>query len=79
MSCVCQLLNKRTYDDDDDTQQLTDTKHCPSRNHAIRYNTRCYFNVRSKADTSQVNLPHAKLRFFLLTDSNCQYSLVIKF
>ena len=23
----------------------------------IRYDTRCYFNVRSKADTSQLNLP----------------------
>ena len=25
---------------------------------AIRYDTRCYFNVRSKANTSQLNLPH---------------------
>jgi len=25
----------------------------------IRYDTRCHFNVRSKADTSQLNLPHA--------------------
>ena len=25
---------------------------------AIRYRTRCYFNVRSKADMSQLNLPH---------------------
>jgi len=25
----------------------------------IRYDTRCYFNVRSKADMSQLNLPHA--------------------
>jgi len=24
----------------------------------IRYDTRCYFNVRSKADTSRLNLPH---------------------
>ena len=24
----------------------------------IRYHTRCYFNVRSKADISQLNLPH---------------------
>jgi len=23
----------------------------------IRYDTRCYFNVQSKADTSQLNLP----------------------
>jgi len=25
---------------------------------SIRYDTRCYFNVRSKADTSQLNLPY---------------------
>ena len=24
----------------------------------LRYDTRCYFNVRSKADASQLNLPH---------------------
>ena len=24
----------------------------------IQYNTRCYFNVRLKADMSQLNLPH---------------------
>jgi len=24
----------------------------------VRYDTRCYFNVRSKADVSQLNLPH---------------------
>jgi len=24
----------------------------------IRYDTRCYFNVRSKDDMSQLNLPH---------------------
>jgi len=26
--------------------------------HTIRYYTRCYFYVRSKADMSQLNLPH---------------------
>ena len=26
-------------------------------NRTIRYDTRCYFNVRSKADMSQLNLP----------------------
>ena len=26
----------------------------------IRYDTRCYFNVRSKADMSPLNLPHGK-------------------
>jgi len=24
----------------------------------VRYDTRCYFSVRSKADISQLNLPH---------------------
>jgi len=28
------------------------------QSHTIRYDTRCYFNVRSKADISQLNLPH---------------------
>jgi len=28
----------------------------------IRYDTRCYFNVRSKADISQLNLPHGNFR-----------------
>ena len=27
-------------------------------NTKVRYDTRCYFNVRSKADVSQLNLPH---------------------
>jgi len=26
--------------------------------HLVRYDTKCYFNVRSKADISQLNLPH---------------------
>ena len=25
-----------------------------------KYDTRCYFNVRSKANMSQLNLPHAR-------------------
>jgi len=28
-----------------------------SKKTTIQYDTRCYFNVRSKADTSQLNLP----------------------
>jgi len=33
----------------------------------IRYDTRCYFNVRSKADISQLNLPHGSgIMWFLL-------------
>ena len=36
-----------------------DDKGCPMiRMGTIRYDTRCYFNVRSKADISQLNLPH---------------------
>jgi len=30
----------------------------PTMYDTIRYVTRCYFNVRSKADISQLNLPH---------------------
>jgi len=30
----------------------------------IPYDTRCYFNVRSKANTSQLNLPHGKCGTF---------------
>ena len=30
---------------------------CPTGGN-VRYDTRCYFNVRSKADISQLNLPH---------------------
>ena len=33
----------------------------PMASYAIRYDTRCYFNVRSKADISQLNLPHGSL------------------
>jgi len=29
-----------------------------SKTDRTRYDTRCYFNVRSKADMSQINLPH---------------------
>jgi len=32
------------------------------RSEPIRYDTRCYFNVRSKADISQLNLPHGTKR-----------------
>jgi len=28
------------------------------REQLLRYDTRCYFNVRSKADMSRLNLPH---------------------
>jgi len=34
------------------------TMHNFVRYDTIRYDTRCYFNVRSKANMSQFNLPH---------------------
>ena len=34
----------------------------------LRYDTRCYFNVRSKADISQLNLPHNVLPACLIYD-----------
>jgi len=37
------------------TRMILDLKHVL---YTIRYDTRCYFNVRSKADISQLNLPH---------------------
>ena len=33
-------------------------KKCSGIKGSIRYDTKCYFNVRSKADISQLNLPH---------------------
>ena len=30
----------------------------PQDTGTIRYDTRCYFNVRSKADMNRLNLPH---------------------
>jgi len=32
--------------------------HCLANSIGLRSDTRCYFNVRSKADTSQLNQPH---------------------
>ena len=37
----------------------------------IRYDTRCYFNVRSKADMSRLNLPHGnQLKIVKLKSTN---------
>ena len=39
-----------------------------------RYDTRCYFNVRSKADISQLNLPHRRsmvVSTIKLVDQSC--------
>ena len=32
--------------------------HTNSNESVLRYDTRCYFNVRSEADVTQLNLPH---------------------
>jgi len=39
-------------------EPLPDTPTDLSTAALTRYDTRCYFNVRSKADISQLNLPH---------------------
>ena len=38
--------------------------------HGVRYDTRCYFNVRSKADISRLNLPHAKRQLKIVKEKN---------
>ena len=37
---------------------------CRVPQQTLRYDTRCYFNVRSKADISQLNLPHLSMLAF---------------
>jgi len=39
-------------------RQLETHLSVPALDYTIRYDTRCYFNVRSKADMSQLILPH---------------------
>ena len=39
-------------------RQATHSFILPQKCNMIRYDTRCYFNVHSKADKSQLNLPH---------------------
>ena len=39
-------------------ETILKTLQAPTTGTTIRYDTRCYFNVRSKADISQLNLPH---------------------
>jgi len=45
---ICSDLNKILHTQDDICY----------KHYYVRYDTRCYFNVRSKADISQLNLPH---------------------
>jgi len=42
---------------------------------SISYDTRCYFNVRSKADISQLNLPHGTKTIKLTAEASndCQW------
>ena len=51
-AAVCPRWDRRT-DGQTDARQMLDCA-----NNTIRYDTRCYFIVRSKADISQLNLPH---------------------
>ena len=53
-------LNGRTtfQADCDPGQLLTHFQNSFAEYDTIRYDTRCYFNVRSKADISRLNLPH---------------------
>jgi len=41
-----------------------------SDTHKIRYDTRCYFNVQSKADMSQLNLPHGTNNYKVAKQKN---------
>jgi len=41
-----------------ETSQSREQRRYPNRPTTIRYDTRCYINVRSKANMSQLNLPH---------------------
>ena len=50
----CYPLPRRPYTDSYDAM-ITVSVH---NRRTIRYDTRCYFNVRSKADISQLNLQH---------------------
>jgi len=43
--------------------------------HHIRYDTRCYFNVRSKANMSQLNLPHGDLADIIQEVGNARYQV----
>ena len=58
MSANCNLIYIASYNPR--THYLTASKSAGFlvNVYTQRYDTRCYFNVRSKADTSQLNLPH---------------------
>ena len=41
-----------------DIDRLQQQRRANAGSTTLRYDTRCYFNVRSKADTSRLNVPH---------------------
>ena len=45
----------------------------------IRYDTRCYFNVRSKADISQLNLPHGTVHIPAKGEGACRLRLEVAY
>jgi len=56
-SMPLRLIDKLIYLIDCDTRYRRRAIHRRRRG-TIRYDTRCYFNVRSKANMSQLNIPH---------------------
>jgi len=48
-------LTSNLFGNNNNNKQFLNSKCIKMR---LRYDTRCYFNVRSKADISQLNLPH---------------------
>jgi len=73
--CIGLLLNFRKKDNLFSTVLGKSAAKIVDREYTIRYDTRCYFNVRSKADMSRLNLLHGKYacdRPLITTDDeNC--------
>ena len=58
---MCVDMNKNLLQINEDMNKVkaeVDKQLTINQKELIRYDTRCYFNVRSKADISQLNLPH---------------------
>ena len=53
---------------------LLRTRYATTRHDTIQHDTGCYFNVRSKADMGQLNLPHGiNQGFFIVALSNLNH------